>query len=100
MSRRRRGVDRTFATLHIVCGCGARLGRVAKMRGSVHPYVVFPPLELRQATAPSVPEPTPTGGKIARKCPECGAEFQRTWPKVQAALDDLEARGGLSADIT
>lgn len=82
---RRRGAERDFYMLRIVCLCGEPLGKVCKTGGR---YLAPSPLEFRD-----LPEPTETSGKLVRRCPECGAEFQRRWDRLRAALDEMETRG-------
>lgn len=96
MSRRRRGIEREFVSLYVVCVCGIKLGRVLKQPWPEgRQYLVPKPLEFRD-----VPEPTDETGKVARRCPECGAEFQRRWDKLRAMLDEMETRGVKSARLT
>lgn len=90
MSRRRRGVEKSYTRLNVVCVCGEALGKVYKqpMPGGRNRYIIPRPLEFRD-----LPEPTPTSGKMVRRCPECGAEFQRRWDKLREMLDEMETRG-------
>lgn len=95
MSRRRQNVEKRWTELNIVCGCGKHLGKVVKQPiRHVNPYRIQPPLEFVD-----LPEPTPTSGKVVRKCPECGRNFERRWDGLRALLDDTERTGRAAATV-
>ncbi|PFG19204.1 hypothetical protein ATL40_0761 [Serinibacter salmoneus] len=85
MSRRRKGVEQLFTQVNIVCRCGVQLGKVIKQQGR---YLVPRSIEFRDQ-----PDPTPESGKIVRRCPECGADYQRRWSAVRQILDKMEEDG-------
>lgn len=90
MSRRKPqgSSQRMDTTIRVVCACGLPLGAVLKRQHTGEYLVAGKYLAFRDR-----PEPTPTSGKVAGRCPECWAEFQRRWDRVCAQLDANEQNG-------
>lgn len=91
MSRRRKGIERLDTVITVQCRCGLALGRVWR-DAEAHLGTEAPRYHASRLEFRDVSPDDPVSGKIARKCPECGYDFQRRWVKMKALLDDLAKR--------